>query len=74
MKGWQVEGDSSSEEEEPMPQKSAFESDEEIQLEQSQVVQEPVYEVEKADVIFDLSQVDPAKVNWFKYIVDKHLN
>lgn len=30
--------------------------------------------VEKAEPLLDLSAVDPAKVNWFKYIVDKYLN
>jgi hypothetical protein len=30
--------------------------------------------VEKAEALLDLSLVDPSKVNWFKYIVDKYLN
>lgn len=35
---------------------------------------EPIYRIEKAEPLLDLSQVDPSKVNWFKYIVDKYLN
>ena len=38
-----------------MVEKSAFESDEEIQIEHSQPVAEPKFEVEKADAVFDLS-------------------
>lgn len=30
--------------------------------------------VEKAEPLLDLSSIDPSKVNWFKYIVDKYLN
>jgi hypothetical protein len=30
--------------------------------------------VEEAESLLDLSQIDPSKVNWFKYIVDKYLN
>ena len=30
--------------------------------------------VEPAEPLLDLGAVDPSKVNWFKYIVDKYLN
>ena len=79
MKGWQVEADSSSDEEEltevsPLPASQTadvpaanYDSDEDFK-------QEVLPQIEKPEPLLDLSTVDPNKVNWFKYIVDKHLN
>lgn len=58
--------------------KSAFDSDEDIKemveaaARQSEEPVQPTYVIEKA--ILDINQVDPSKVNWFKYLVDKYLN
>ena len=33
---------------------------------------ESVEPEEDAPVLFDINQLDPAKVNWFKYIIDTY--
>jgi hypothetical protein len=59
-------------------EKSAFDSDEDIKemveaaARQSEEQVQQTYVVEKA--ILDINLVDPSKVNWFKYLVDKYLN
>lgn len=82
MKGWQVEGEESSDEEitpgpqVAQPENSAFNSEPEPYEEviQQEVEESSNYVVEKAEALLDLSLVDPSKVNWFKYIVDRYLN
>ncbi len=80
MKGWQVEGEESSDEEitpEPQvaqPENSAFNSDPYEEVIQQEAEEPSNYVVEKAEALLDLSLVDPSKVNWFKYIVDRYLN
>jgi hypothetical protein len=80
LKGWQVDGDESDSNEELQEAEPVidsgmterdplkYDSDEDFKI----PPEEPL--VQKAEPLLDLSQVDPKKVNWFKYIVDKHLN
>jgi hypothetical protein len=86
MKGWQIDVDESSEEElepaviDPQPEaqpQPGYGSDQDIEEQKQHLeeLQKEQFVVEKPEpLLLDLTQVDPTKVNWFKYIVDKYLN